>query len=262
MKWVSSSNINLERNCEEQPSLHKTTLTQFAHQFFQLVDDGDNAAECNDSRVIIWFTDNSHWNFSQIVRATTAVIRARGKYANVLLTKIGKLYLILFEAAVDFTIINVKKCLSWLQIQLPLVVGCHLLRIPFLNSLIKRKTLVDFCNILVYPLPIQKWYCFLFFTKSDNDKFDVRQIPHSPTMQTSWIESQAFVSTKSVSHVHWLTKSLILDSNWYLWLKVLRFHKVRISKKIVIFDHSKLTPYVPLKTHAKVSHWTVSENEE
>ena len=101
-------------------------LMQSAHQFFQLVDDGGNAAECSDSRVIIWFADNRHRNFSQIVLATVAVIRARGKHAKVLLTKIGRLYLILLRVAVAFTIVNVDKSLSWLQIQLLLIVGCHL----------------------------------------------------------------------------------------------------------------------------------------
>ena len=37
-------------------------LTQFSHQFFQFVDDGDNAAECSDSRLIIWLGDNRHRN--------------------------------------------------------------------------------------------------------------------------------------------------------------------------------------------------------
>ena len=49
-------------------------LTQFAHQFFQLVDDGDNVAECSDSVVIIWFADR---NVSQIVLAIVAAIRAK-----------------------------------------------------------------------------------------------------------------------------------------------------------------------------------------
>ena len=38
-------------------------------------------------------------------------------------------------------------------------------------------------------------------SKSDNDKFDVKQSSHSPTMQTSWLESQAFASTKSCTLV-------------------------------------------------------------
>ena len=177
-------------------------LMQFAHQFFQLVDDVDNAAKCSDSRVIIWFADNGHRNFSQIVLATVAVIRASCKYAKALLTTICRLYLILLRVTVAFTIVNVNKCLYWLQIQLLLIIGYHLLSLSvdmlvefhFLNSLIKRKTLVDFRNFCL-PLSIQKCYCFHSSPKSDNDKFDVKQSSHSPTMQTSWLKSQTFAST-------------------------------------------------------------------
>ena len=104
-------------------------FTQCVHQFFQLVNDGDDAAECSDSRVIIWFPDNRCRKFSQIVLAIVAVIRARCIYANILLTKIGRLYLMLLRVAIAFTIVNLNKCLSGLQIQLLLLVGCHLLSI-------------------------------------------------------------------------------------------------------------------------------------
>ena len=69
--------------------------------------------------------DNCHRNFSEIFPTTVVVIRARGKNAKVLLTKIGRLYLIMLQVAVAITIISVDN--SWLQIQLLLVVGCHLL---------------------------------------------------------------------------------------------------------------------------------------
>ena len=83
-------------------------LTRFTHQIFQLADNGGNTAESSDSRVNIWFSDNSHRNFSQIILTTLLVIRARDKHAKVLLTKVGKLYLILLWVAVAFTVVNVN----------------------------------------------------------------------------------------------------------------------------------------------------------
>ena len=60
------------------------------------------------------------------------------------------------------------------------------------------------------------------------------------------IESQAFASTKSCTLV---AKIFNFRLELIPLATSLRFHKVRISKKIAVFDHSKLAPYVPLNTH-------------
>ena len=88
----------------------------------------------------------------------------------------------------------------------------------------------------------------LFSTsKSDNDKFDVKQSSHFPIMQTSRLESQAFASNKSCTLV-----AKIFDLR--LGLELIPFAKSaafswRSYSQEDCGIWSSHAPYVPLKTH-------------